>query len=601
MKLTFKPEFEKYISISKPFGIPEFRDFNIITGINGSGKTHFLKAISNEFIAISIDDEKISPKDIKFFDYETFKLKNQQSATPNLLQQEEQKVHNSLSSLPFLRDKQYQDAWDILQNQFNLKSKFFVIPKLFELKSQNNLDSLDEIKEFQGKIMLERLKKSLLNDATLNQWKKQIADLRAKDTNIKEYLDSKEDLLTLTEDELEKIIMNHQDSNFLEAGFGKIFKKTKDLLDQKYHDEEWREETFPATDEKFQKEFGEFPWVFMDKIFDSYREGQFEFKYKTKRPSELANQDLKPQIINTETNENVDFEDLSSGEKILMALTLFLYQAERSSRFPKVLLLDEIDAPLHPSMCKNLISTLKENIVAKETKIILATHNSSTVAHCDEASDGIFIKDDLGIKEVEKKEALSILSDGIISLSDVLVFKEFDDSEIIGISEGNNYKYLNKAKEFFANSIDIKFIGFKKDLGDGDLRTLFNFLRRLNTNKKIFYIWDCDYKHDDKKEKEGKCAGLEECTCNKLEVLNKEKNKNNIPMIFPQNTSNKIVTRGIENMFQEKFFKSEAIKYQKVKNKKKIERKLLNEGTIDDYENFRVIFQEIEKEIGLLK
>ena len=63
---------------------------------------------------------------------------------------------------------------------------------------------------------------------------------------------------------------------------------------------------------------------------------------------------LKAKLVDT-NNKEIEYQNLSSGEKVLLTLSLFILQRSLSEKFPKILLLDEIDATLHPSLCKNLI------------------------------------------------------------------------------------------------------------------------------------------------------------------------------------------------------------------------------------------------------
>ena len=71
----------KYIRDYKSIGLDikscleslNFPDFSIITGTNGSGKTHLLEAIVNKHITISIKDiENYGP--ITYFNYQNFFL-----------------------------------------------------------------------------------------------------------------------------------------------------------------------------------------------------------------------------------------------------------------------------------------------------------------------------------------------------------------------------------------------------------------------------------------------------------------------------------------------------------------------------------------------
>ena len=73
MQISFKENFTGYKSIRNKFEIPEFKNFNVITGLNGSGKTHFLEALKNgNFFVENIDMNLIG-----FFDYINFRLGNE--------------------------------------------------------------------------------------------------------------------------------------------------------------------------------------------------------------------------------------------------------------------------------------------------------------------------------------------------------------------------------------------------------------------------------------------------------------------------------------------------------------------------------------------
>jgi predicted ATPase len=47
---------------------------------------------------------------------------------------------------------------------------------------------------------------------------------------------------------------------------------------------------------------------------------------------------------------------------------------------PRALLLDEIDASLHPSMIRTLLNAVQTAFVDKGSKVIVATHSPTTVA-----------------------------------------------------------------------------------------------------------------------------------------------------------------------------------------------------------------------------
>ena len=70
--------------------------------------------------------------------------------------------------------------------------------------------------------------------------------------------------------------------------------------------------------------------------------------------------------------------------KILMSLCLATFNRKMSRRQPSLILLDELDAVLHPSMIKAYIYCLKEFMVKNGTRVIIATHSATTVSMLEE-------------------------------------------------------------------------------------------------------------------------------------------------------------------------------------------------------------------------
>jgi len=73
--------------------------------------------------------------------------------------------------------------------------------------------------------------------------------------------------------------------------------------------------------------------------------------------------------------------DLSSGERVILQLVLWLYNSQHQNRFPRVLLLDEPDARLHPTMTSMFMDVIKNVLVDRfGVRVIMTTHSPSTVA-----------------------------------------------------------------------------------------------------------------------------------------------------------------------------------------------------------------------------
>jgi ABC-type uncharacterized transport system ATPase subunit len=279
----------------------------------------------------------------------------------------------------------------------------------------------------------------------------------------------------------------------------------------------------------------------------------------------------------------IDFSSLSSGEKVLMALVASVYKGTSDHRFPNVLLLDEIDASLHPSMIKNLLDTIEEIFLENGTKVILVTHSPTTVALSPDES--IFVMQKQGTSRIEKKsksEALSILTEGYATLEEGLrIFDEIGKKEVSIISEGKNVDYIKKALELYEiDDIDV-ITGVEGASGDTQLRTIFDFLCKVQHKKKVIFVWDPDVKYS----------------------LGEE--NNTYPFIFPQNSKNKLAERGIENLFNEALFEGFVTT---VKDSKGHERKtfdlnrksdfgkfVIKRSNKEDFVNFEELIQRIKE------
>lgn len=82
MKLTFKEQYRSIIQFN-PVELPEL---TILTGINGSGKSHLLQAIDQKKAVI----DGYGNSHIVLFNYETFRLENENAFNAQQLYSERQ-------------------------------------------------------------------------------------------------------------------------------------------------------------------------------------------------------------------------------------------------------------------------------------------------------------------------------------------------------------------------------------------------------------------------------------------------------------------------------------------------------------------------------
>lgn len=272
------------------------------------------------------------------------------------------------------------------------------------------------------------------------------------------------------------------------------------------------------------------PWDLMNEILRKFN--SLEYKINTPEGSDVfANFQLKLVHVRTPTLE-IDFSGLSSGEKILMALVACVYKASTDNVFPDVLLLDEVDASLHPSMMRNMLDVIRDVFLARSIKVLLVTHSPTTIALAPEES--VYVMNKAGAKRIEKKskqEALSILTEGFATLDEgIRLFDEIAKNKLSIITEGNNRALIMRACELYGCA-DVDVVsGLESVSGKGQLKVLFDFFVRSAHNSKIIFVWDCDFS-------------------SKLAEAN-----NTYPYVFAKNPENYIATSGIENMFSAELF-----------------------------------------------
>jgi len=129
-----------------------------------------------------------------------------------------------------------------------------------------------------------------------------------------------------------------------------------------------------------------------------------------------------------------DTQSLSSGEKTILTIALAMYNVQIGGKFPEVLLLDEPDSMLHPSMAKIFIDVVEKWLVGeKKVQVIMTTHSPSTVALAPESSL-FFMEHGVGYpQKIDRESAIKSLTDGLqlrVSPQDEMqVFVESDYDE----------------------------------------------------------------------------------------------------------------------------------------------------------------------------
>ena len=141
---------------------------------------------------------------------------------------------------------------------------------------------------------------------------------------------------------------------------------------------------------------------------------------------------LKPyslMLVNATNGTEISPDDLSSGEQVLLRLAIWLYKSEHHKRFPKLFLLDEPDAHLHPSMARQLLDVLDSVLVKKyKVRVILTTHSPSTVALAPINSIFEMHRDQPRIRQSPSQaHAVGLLTSGLVTVFPTTRFVMVED------------------------------------------------------------------------------------------------------------------------------------------------------------------------------
>lgn len=356
----------------------ELPDFVILTGVNGVGKTQILQSLQNGISKIITDGTLVPSHKIKYIE----KLLPVTDLSP---------IHRG--------DHHNYGRYDYEDPLFIGYSRFY------EFKDQNHEfpNTLEELEKFTNSIygninlttkQFEKLK------LFIEQHPERITDLQLfKDRIPNGYHPTTHDIFNQN---FSTVFDNYQKLEF------------ENLFNEFLHKYKKKEVCYLKSD-IFIEKYGQAPWKIINEILDSV-----DIPYEFKVPHENDYSPYlpyEPKFIKKDIKTEVKISELSSGEKILIALAFALYNNEHATQLPKVLLLDETDASLHPSMSKQYLKILKETFVKKlGIKVIITTHSPSTVALADEQDIFVVENSEQRIRKCSKDEALSVLTAGVPSL-----------------------------------------------------------------------------------------------------------------------------------------------------------------------------------------
>jgi len=119
------------------------------------------------------------------------------------------------------------------------------------------------------------------------------------------------------------------------------------------------------------------PWTVMNELLS---ESGFHYELMSPADSDLR-EPYRLMFRHRLLDVQLDIGSLSSGETTLVQLFFWLFVANQKFRFPKLILLDEPDSHLHPSLIEAFIRSLKVGLVERlGSRVIMTTHRPETIA-----------------------------------------------------------------------------------------------------------------------------------------------------------------------------------------------------------------------------
>lgn len=563
-------------------------DFSIFTGRNGSGKTHILQAIKAGNILID-DLQKKQILYLNYLDFEhNFQVRTDQSQSNqawNRLNPNDTNSNDLVFQLKNLEVPLDQFKSQIESISASKNKRIFDLTEE-DFPSENSTNIINLIKDYRNNLEAKLEEDNYLGDEVAQSiYDSVVLKSRVFLSDIEE-----SEFLNLYR---KTAISNRKILSDLSSVFLGYYRSLNRNILKRAKGEN------PYSDTEFTNQFGPPPWELIRNIFTG-----FELSFDVNDPIE-ENVDefygsFQIAFKHTEKqNKQIPFNDLSSGERILITLINAIYTSRQKAGLPKLILLDEIDGPLNPSIISKFISYLEDNFLSSGIKIILATHSPSTVAFSPE--DSIYVintNNSQPITQVGNKDAIRILSDGFITLADIIEFEQIPQSTIV-ISEGKNSNYLNRAKDIHSKDNHDLVILNRNIGGTAQLRTLFDLMRVFNTKKKFVFVFDCDYRLKEKRDDNQGIIknenGDTEYENRNFDDLKKNANKNNRIFIF-QKESDSSSDRGIENLFKNSVTSAFMGEFdnKSPKNKKLFEKYILDRGIPEDFINFKLLFDFID-------
>jgi ABC-type Mn2+/Zn2+ transport system ATPase subunit len=409
--LKFEREHRSIKSLPLPTTLPAF---TLITGLNGAGKSHLLEAILNGFITVSVSGVPVATNEIKFASWQSLIPNDAGAFAEGTLDQERQNFRQQFRA----SIGQHRQNIEAQLRAFGLTGRPITDWKYLSILTEETVAPYSN-----GSMPPNQLIPNIQNH--LNNYSQAILN-QNQDPSYKKLLETASKMASapicaLTDYDFSSArVPSWGSSDLFQNQFGRLFVAYRKLEKEnwiKQHLAQKGEAIKDAlSDEDFVATYRQAPWEFVN---TAIQDAGLDFEIDC--PHKFSTETYEPKIRKVSTGAEIPFAALSSGERVLMSFAMVLYYAEDQRaliNYPKVLLLDEVDASLHPSMSAHLIRIIEKTLVERNNICVIATtHSPSTVALAPESSIHIVSATQPGVHKTLKAKALNILTQGVPTLA----------------------------------------------------------------------------------------------------------------------------------------------------------------------------------------
>jgi ABC-type branched-subunit amino acid transport system ATPase component len=439
---------QRYLSL-EPFEV-EVPPLTLITGLNGSGKTQLLRGIFNGHIIAG--EERLREGQIVLRAAQDFMmdLPASYSGFSDLATKEEFTRQTAVKNRP-LRQKWLE--WGVTHGieeealkrltagQFRFHPAEPSDPAVPPRQTAALIALIDELRP---KAFPERIYHSSVNLDHTN-----ILSSAQERTGIPYFL--------LSEQEVRNSVKPPRD--LFTVSLGEIFNTYRDYsLSNKIaqvRSMEGDESATPLTREEFFGQHGRPPWEVLNEIL---AEMGLDAEFIAPPSTSLT---FSEPVLRNGRGETFQPASLSSGEQIILKLAVLGYIARDKNggvTSPKLVLLDEVDGPLHPAMTRTYLDVISNVLIGQfKLNVIATTHSPSTIAQAQVDQIYVMKKGEPGLSQISTQQAIAILSEGVPTLSVSLDDRRqvFAESPV----EAENFERLYAIlKPSLASQLSLQFI-----------------------------------------------------------------------------------------------------------------------------------------------